>query len=536
MSEKDINTKTTSNKKTKTAGASKKSVKKSPSTSQKRADKKVPKKTTATKAKKTSPKVSENLIKEKEEKIMAELPEEKEETKVADSDLEAEVFEVEELIEEPSVEINNDSLEEAKMVEETPEQIDVQDFRDDIDSKKEFFRLMAEKIKEDANFEAESETIQDRRPVRTKHSYYKRSLWRYLFLVLILVLAVSYFSLSRLDLVVYTNKEAIKDSLSFYAHSSTTQNASEHSLPASFSKVDLDLNDTFPSSGKKSSGGEIVGKVKIINNYSKNQPLVATTRLLSSDNKLFRIKNTVNVPAGSSIEVPIYADTNSADMAIGPDKFTIPGLWEGLQDKIYAESSLKFEFKEDAKGFITQNDIDNAISLLNEKMVKEAEQEAAKISGGQKNILNLDKDSVQVEIDKKVGDEAENFNLRIKSSIDIISLNNTDVINLIKNKLDILKSNQGSLELDATSLSYSLLNYNQEKALAEINVNFSAKGSLIGDNGAGINKKHLLNLNERQIRSYLNGISGLKSYDLFFRPSFIKRAPMLVDRINITYK
>ena len=58
----------------------------------------------------------------------------------------------------------------------------------------------------------------------------------------------------------------------------------------------------------------------------------------------------------------------------------------------------------------------------------------------QKNILNLDKDSVQVELDKKVGDEADNFNLNIKSSVDVISLNSEDVVALIKNKLDIYNS------------------------------------------------------------------------------------------------
>lgn len=431
--------------------------------------------------------------------------------------------------------IKADSKFKQKM-EETPEQIDTKAFRDDIDSKKEFFRLMAEKIKEDSGSETHSDYVQARPHSQNKVSYYKRVLWRYLFLVFILALVVSYFSLSRLDLVVYTNKESINDNLNFHAFADDAQVSSERSVKASFNKVDLNLSDTFPATGKKNSGGEIVGKVKIINNYTKNQPLVATTRLLSADNKLFRIKNTVNVPAGSSIDVPIYADTNSAEMAIEPGKFTIPGLWEGVQDKIYAESSEKFEFKQDSKNFVTQNDIDSAISLLNEKMVKEAEAKSANLGAGQKNILNLDKDSVQVELDKKVGDEADNFNLNIKSSVDIISLNSNDVIVLIKNKLDILKSTQGVSDLDTSSLSYSLVNYNSDKTLAEIKVTFSAKSAFAGENGAGINKKHLLNLNEKQIKSYLNNISGLKSYDLFFRPSFIKRAPMLVDRINISYK
>ena len=418
--------------------------------------------------------------------------------------------------------------------EVTPEQLDTKAFRDDIDSKKEFFRLMAEKIKEESGSEnTETPSATMHRSAPNKVSYYRKMLWRYLTLVLVLVVVVSYFSLCRLDLVVYTNKEAINDTLNFYAYASEGQIGLERSAKASFNKIELELSDTFPATGEKEIGGEIAGKVKIINNYTKNQPLVATTRLLTPDNKLFRIKNTVNVPAGGSIEVEVYADTKTADMAIEPTKFTIPGLWAGVQDKIYAESLEKFEFKQDAKKFVTQNDIDNAIALLNEKMVKEAETKVANTA--QKNIFSLDKDSVSVEVSNKVGDEVDTFNLKIKSAINVIGLSNEDVLSLIKEKLDILASSQGEAEVDADSLTYSLLNYNSEKSLAEIKVDFSAKSAFNGENG-GIDKKHLVNLSEKQIKAYLNGVSGLKSYDLFFRPSFIKIAPMLSNRINVSYK
>lgn len=421
-----------------------------------------------------------------------------------------------------------------KKLEETPEQIDTKSFRDDIDSKKEFFRLMAEKIKEESSSENATEHMQEKRHAQNKVSYYKKILWRYLLLVMLLVIVVSYFSLSQLDLVVYTNKESINDNLNFYAYYNDSQPGLERSVKGEFSKINLELSDTFPSTGKKSTGGELVGKVKIINNYTKNQPLVATTRLLSPDNKLFRIKDTINVPAGGSIEVAVYSDVVSEEMAIAPTKFTIPGLWEGVQDKIYAESSEKFELKQDSKKFVTQNDIDTAISLLNEKMVKEAEAKTPKSSANIKNILNLDIDSVKVEVSKKVGDEVDTFDLSIKSVVNVISLNSSDVVSLIEEKLDILKSSQGAAQVDASSLSYSLINFNSAKSLVEIKVDFLAKNSFIG--GSGIDKKHLTNLSEKQIKAYLNGVSGLKSYELFFRPSFIKRAPILSSRINISYK
>lgn len=261
---------------------------------------------------------------------------------------------------------------------------------ENFDSKKEFFRLMAEKIKDDSSDLPESHYMEDKKysfGPNSRVSHYRKMVLRFSFLTVVLLLIVAYFSLVKLDVIAYTNKETLEDSLNFYAYKNDGQVNLDRSVKATMSQMDIETSDTFSSTGVKSSGGEITGKVKIINQSSKNQPLVATTRLLSSDNKLFRIKNTVNVPAGGSIEVDIYTDEVSENMALEPGKFTIPGLWEGLQDKIYAENSVKFEYKANGKKYITQEDIDKAIIALNEKMIKEAENKINQTDSSKKIFL-----------------------------------------------------------------------------------------------------------------------------------------------------
>ena len=65
---------------------------------------------------------------------------------------------------------------------------------------------------------------------------------------------------------------------------------------------------------------------------------MATTRLLTPDNILFRIKKGITVPANGEIEVNIYPDDENFKDIVKPTKFTIPGLSEKLQKIIYAES------------------------------------------------------------------------------------------------------------------------------------------------------------------------------------------------------
>lgn len=451
---------------------------------------------------------------------------------------------------------------------------------DSIDSRKEFFRLMAEKIKdkdfninkamaikeevnkreEERVYENESgsydkegyeenEHVNDEQMIDNNEiessvdsvdtrgrsiNFYKKIVYRFLFLTVILLIVVFYFSFVKLTLVVYPEKNDISSSLNFYAYADGDRVNLDRAVKSSISKIEIKESAVFQSSGEKNIGGEVVGKVKVINNYSKNQPLVASTRLLSSDDKLFRTKNTVNVPAGGSIEVDVYADSVSEEMAIGPDKFIIPGLWSGIQDKIYAESYQNFEYKKDSKKYIMESDIENALESLNQEIEEQARTKASSaINSSRQYVIEIDKGSAVVTYGNRVGDEVDSFDLGVKNVVNIISFDTDDVIRLAKQKLS-LENNNDIPEISADSLSYELVNFDSGKNLSEIKVDFLAR--TMAASTEFINKKHLSNLNQSQIEAYLDNISEIKSYDLIFYPKIIKRSSLLVDKINIEYK
>jgi hypothetical protein len=52
-------------------------------------------------------------------------------------------------------------------------------------------------------------------------------------------------------------------------------------------------------------------------------------------------------------------------------------------------------------------------------------------------------------------------------------------------------------------------------------------------NSSIISPESLEGLTAKQISTYLDNQSEVSSYDLEFSPSFIKRAPYLIDRIQI---
>jgi hypothetical protein len=453
---------------------------------------------------------------------------------------------------EEKKEILKNEIEEKELEVKEEMSLDKNDLKTDdsvVDSKEEFFRLMSEKIKEspDENLGEKEKNVSSRKKEEDVSSekvagvsyggkvhQYKKMFYSFLFLAVILLVAVFYFSFVRLDITAYADRELVEDNLTFYAYSGETQVNLDRAVEASINRVELEISDIFTSTGEDYLGGEIVGRVTVINDYSRNQPLVATTRLLSSDDKLFRIKNTINVPAGGSVEVDIYSDESSEDLAISPDTFTIPGLWAGLQDQIYAESYEAFELRQDVKRYVSASDIETATNDLKERIINEAKSRAESNTSG-RAIFSIDDGSINVEVSKSAGEEAESFEAKIKAIVNIIDLNEDDVVEIISRKLSLLDFDQKLSQIETESLEYELINFNSARSLAEIRVDFLAQ-TAGGDDVRVINKSHIVNLSERQIRAYLDGLDGLNDYDLSFRPGFIKRSSILSDRINIEYK
>lgn len=68
------------------------------------------------------------------------------------------------------------------------------------------------------------------------------------------------------------------------------------------------------------------GSIVIHNSQSTKQPLIKNTRFQTTDGLIFRIHDSVVVPAGGDLTVDVYADEPGDKYNIGPASFTIPGL------------------------------------------------------------------------------------------------------------------------------------------------------------------------------------------------------------------
>lgn len=370
---------------------------------------------------------------------------------------------------------------------------------------------------------------------RDSKKIYGRIAFSFAALTLILVAIVLYFGLTKLNIVIIPTQEKISDSSSVeIINQAGGLSAGSEQIYGIVRQVPVEQFKEFSASGKEVLGQEVSGKITIINNYVKNQPLVATTRLLSADNKLFRLKNTVNAPAGGRVEAEVYADDPKPEAAVGPGKFTIPGLWAGIQDKIYGQSQESMKYSQKLKYTIQQSDVDAAVRELKNDLLANAKNQVAEAYQNYAQALfAVDDNSITQEINGKVGEEKEKFSIKMTTMVTVVAFNDGEIYNQVKAKLAAsLADDKEISNFKKQDMIYTLGDFNITEGTAAVKVDSTAQAAL-KDSAKVIKKNNLTGLSYEQLRTYLNNLPEVAGYQIKFFPSFIRKAPSLVDRIEI---
>lgn len=423
-----------------------------------------------------------------------------------------------------------------------PEENVDQDFDiEPVDQQKKFFSEMVSEMKEVSSQKSSTEEVKSKKKSATKSvGLYRKLVWQFVLGISILLLVVLYFALAKLTITISPNGEVINDNLLVKVTTGTTTEEStatdfRESVIGNVEEISLNEEKVFAASGEEFSGEEISGKVTLINTTAKDQPLVATTRLLSPDNKLYRLKEAVNIPAGGEIEAEIYVEKPSEDLAISPTNFTIPGLWAGLQDKIYGRSKEPFVYRQKISKYVKASDIEKAISEMNTILLTKAKTDE---KNSPENTQTLYEFLTPTKFDYTVkpGEAVESFTLQASTTLLSISFSKDDMHELTSAKLKLLVPDDKKLiEHNPDNINYKLENYDTEKQVATLRLTFNGTMILQSDNEL-IDKKQLVNLTGEQIETYLKNFSEIKEYHLEFSPSFIKRAPRLPERIEVDIK
>ena len=215
-------------------------------------------------------------------------------------------------------------------------------------------------------------------------------------------------------------------------------------IPLRVVETEKDITQSFPSTGQSSASDKRArGMVTLSNAFGESaQSLVATTRLESSDGKIFRLVKGVTIPGmkevdgislPGTIDAEVVADSSGEEYNIEPTAFTIPGLKGGPKyEKMSAQSSKAFEGGGKSDGAIASVSADDvtrakesSLKSLPESLRSELEKD---LQPGEKLLDDaLLSEVISSGAFPSVGAVASSFDVRMHVSVRALVFSEADV-------------------------------------------------------------------------------------------------------------
>jgi hypothetical protein len=377
-------------------------------------------------------------------------------------------------------------------------------------------------------------------------------LWIFIIFIGILLLAMgAYFYLPSAQVTVFPLKKTENVSLKLdVSENPSSSNANVIALKTQVIEDEGVLSNTFDATGQKGdSNQKAKGVITIYNEFSEtSQVLVATTRFLSNDNKLFRLLETVTVPGmtikdgkteAGKIEANIVADEAGTDFNIKEATFTIPGLVGSTKhDKFYAK--LTQETKgggssgSDLKA-VSKSDIENA-KFKTENQLKSQLKESIKNKLGQENQLMDNAISYEVldfSVFPEEGAVTESFEYQVRIKLKTLSFSSKEMDEKIVNFINASVA-QKTLPMELVSFEKNYGNADIDFAKKTIKMDVSVNSRLISKIDKDKISNGLAGKKKEDMSEIIGAYPEVSKAEAVVSPNFISNSfPKYPSKINI---
>lgn len=250
------------------------------------------------------------------------------------------------------------------------------------------------------------------------------------------------------------------------------------------------VSQEFTSTGKSLKSAKAQGFIRVYNAYSiANQSLLATTRFVSDDGKLFRTPKKVIIPGGhyegsklvpGEIDILVEAGEPGEEYNIGPSTFSIPGFaGTPRYTAFYAKS-----FEPMTGGmigevqYVSGDDLNNAETILTERALIDVQTALENTLALREYFLIEEAMTKEVtEINPLVEEynETDMFVFQVKSEAKALTFKEQDMISFARNFILGRIPKNKRLKEDSLQISYSTKNIDLDNGKIDLALEMSAQ-------------------------------------------------------------
>jgi len=376
----------------------------------------------------------------------------------------------------------------------------------------------------------------------------RKRLWFLLLICILIPTAIlvfwAFFNWPKMTIELFLKEEHLNTNFDLTICDKKT--AEDDCLDGNYKELTIEINEQYAATGEKFSNekGMSRGIVKIYNNYSSSdQPLIATTRLLSKEGKLFRLVKSVIVPGMEDnkpgfVEAQVIADQTGKSYNIEASEFTI----EGFKGN---EKYGKFKAISKNPTIGGANDNENKkVKIVTDEDINKAREKTIesfndKLEDNIKKELDVNENFILTSIEKEIinsdssyisGEIIDKFNYTVRENIKLITFDKTKFEEVVKNSFKKEAGETKTLgKIKEISFEKDVANYESKKLDLAIN----AEASYWPELDEAKIKNDLSSKNGSEIEIYLKTLSQIKKALIIYSPSWLSNFPIKNENLTI---
>lgn len=307
-------------------------------------------------------------------------------------------------------------------------------------------------------------------------------------------------------------------------------------VPGMVYQHEASLSRTFSATSVVTVETHAEGTVRIISSLYRAQTLIPSTRLVTPDGILFRLKDRVVVPALGSVEAAVFADAPGVGSAVGDATFTIPGLNEDTRRFFEVETVDPIEGGSLDVRMVTDTDLENAEGVLTQEIKDEMMamfREKVRTDGVPMDGEMISFELLESDSSEEPGSEAEEFTLNVNVRGTAVFYSTEGFIRELGVALqDRLPFDKKLKQVNSEGMEVRL-----EKAdiIGErANLRVAANGSAtISPDAPLLDPEKITGVTIAAAVEYLQAVDGVSSASIDVSPFWAGRLPDVADNITI---
>jgi hypothetical protein len=399
------------------------------------------------------------------------------------------------------------------------------------------------------------EQVKEIRQIQPEKKKSERSKsWLTILLLFILISAggFCYFKLAKATITVWPKTEDLNVTTSLTVNKGVSEpDFTAKVIPGEMFEKEKVVTDTFSSTGKTGKEQKAGGTITVYNEYSaSSQALVANTRFVSTNGKVFRTQSKITIPGfhyddkkkivAGTIDVKVLADQAGPDYNIGPSTFSIPGFAGSEKyTKFYGKSSQAMTGGSSEKvSQVTKEDLDNAKITLSKKTKEDCESSFMEDLNGEKasaGFIFLEKavktDVVDTFSLAVVGTQGDNFSYQVKAKSQTIIFKKADLVNFTK-QFVLSQSSEGKTVLDksiAVKITPETVNLDSGKLILSLEISSKTYSDINSSNL----KEGLKGKTAMESRVSLENFPNIAKVEVKLWPFWVRKIPDDLEKIQI---